>query len=50
MQSKADQFRAHAAECQKKAKAINDPAAKEAFLEVARHWLLMAEQAERQGR
>ncbi len=49
MSSKADYYRARAAECEEKVEAAMDIHAKEMFKEVARHWREMAAQAERHG-
>jgi hypothetical protein len=47
--SRADYCRSQAAECEKKAQATKDPEAKRMFLEAARMWRELAEQAERLG-
>jgi len=47
MPTRAEYFRARAAECEEKAKAAKDPEAKRMLLEAAKHWREMADQSER---
>jgi hypothetical protein len=44
--SKADEYRAKAAECERRAAATLDPDIKEQFEDLARQWRAMAKQAE----
>jgi hypothetical protein len=50
MQSRSEEFRAHAAECRKLASGIRDPEVKRQYEELARQWIELAEQAERHCR
>jgi hypothetical protein len=45
--SKAEEYRKHAEECEKKAELARDFDAKQTFREAARQWRKMAEQADR---
>jgi hypothetical protein len=45
--SKADEYREKAQECARNAKAAYDPVVKKTLEELERHWLQMAERAER---
>jgi hypothetical protein len=45
--SKADEYRAKAAECDHRAAGAADPDIKEQFEDLARQWRVMAKQAER---
>jgi len=47
MQSRSEEFRAHAAECRELANRIRDPEVKRQYEELARQWLELAEHAER---
>jgi len=47
MQSRSEEFRAHAVECRELASRIRDPEVKRQYEELARQWLELAEQAER---
>jgi hypothetical protein len=48
MQSRSEEYRAHAAECRELANRIRDSEVKRGYEELARQWLELAEQAERQ--
>jgi DNA primase len=48
MQSRSDEFRTHAAECRELASRIRDRELRRLSLELARQWLELAEDAERQ--
>ena len=50
MQSRSEEFRAHAAECRELANRIRDRELRRLSQELARQWLELAERAERQGR
>jgi hypothetical protein len=50
IQSRAEEFRAHAAECRALARRIRDRELKRLSHELARQWLELAERAERQCR
>jgi hypothetical protein len=47
--SKEEEFRARAEEADKKVVQASDPEARLAFVEIARNWRIMAEQAKRLG-
>jgi len=49
MTSKAEEYRAKAAQCEKMAERHKDTQFREQYLELARQWRAMAEQAERQS-
>jgi len=49
MSSKADHYRAKAAECEQKVKEMLDPEVKRSFADLARQWLHLAEYAEQHG-
>jgi hypothetical protein len=46
---RAEEYRRRAKEAEEQANKVRDPSAKEGFLDIARQWREMAEQAERQG-
>jgi hypothetical protein len=48
MQSRSEEFRAHATECRELASRIRDPEVKRQYEELARQWLELAELTERQ--
>ena len=48
MQSKANEFRAQAAECEEQAGKVTIPIARERYIETARWWRELAAQTERQ--
>jgi hypothetical protein len=48
MQSRSEEYRVHAAECRELANRIRDPEVKRRYEELARQWLELAEQTERQ--
>ena len=50
MQSRSEEFRAHAAECQQLANRIHDLEHKRLCEQLARQWLELAERAEKQCR
>jgi hypothetical protein len=50
MQSRSEEFRAHAAECRELASHVRDLELKRQYEELARQWLELAEQAERHRR
>lgn len=47
MQSRSEEFHAHAAECRQLASHVRDPELRRQYEELARQWLELAEQAER---
>lgn len=49
MSPKADDYRAKAAECERKASEAHDTEVKRDLVEAARYWRDLAEQAERHG-
>jgi hypothetical protein len=49
MASKADEYRHRAQDAEEQAEGVQEPAAKIAWLNIARHWRDMADQAERNG-
>ena len=49
MESKAEDYRRRANEAGQQAEVAHDPAAKTAWLNIAKHWRDMADQAERNG-
>ena len=49
VQSKPEQFRARAAECEQRAAASRDPEVKRQYQELARQWHELAEQADRRS-
>ena len=49
MQSKADEYRARAAECARRAKLVQDPDVQASYEEMARSWLRLADYAEEQN-
>ena len=49
MPSKAEQFQAQADDCEEKAKATKNDAARQTFRDAARIWREMAEEAKRAG-
>jgi hypothetical protein len=48
MQSRSEEFRAHATECRELANRIRDPEVKRQYEELARQWLELADLTERQ--
>lgn len=50
MGQKADDYRRRAKEAEEKAKQVKDLEAKKAYADIANHWRIMAEQADRQER
>ena len=48
--SGVDHYRAKAAECEQKEKEARDPEVKQGFAKMARQWLELAEQDEREGK
>jgi hypothetical protein len=48
--TRAEEYRQRAKEAEENAKRTNNPDTKEGFLELARKWRQMAEEAERGGR
>jgi hypothetical protein len=49
MGSKADEYRRRSKDAEEQAKDVQEAAAKIAWLNIARHWRDMADQAERNG-
>ena len=49
MASKAEEYRRHAEDADKKASEVKDAQAKAIYRNIAAHWRAMAEQAERNG-
>jgi hypothetical protein len=47
--TRAEEYRLRAKEAEEQAEKIRDPATKQGFLDIARQWREMAEQAERHG-